>query len=623
MSSAPPVIALRDAEIGFGEKTLFAGLNLGLRPGERACLVGRNGCGKSTLLKALYGTQPLDRGERFLQPGTRVAYLPQDPASEDPDFAPDGKVLDYVTGGLPKTERDESFRAEATLESLQLSPERLLGRLSGGEGRRAALARALVSDPQVLLLDEPTNHLDIETIEWLEDLLRGFRGALLLISHDRSFLRNLARSTLWLERGKLHRMDKPFDNFEAWTDALLEQEALARHKLDRQIAREEYWLQRGVTGRRARNEGRLSRLQDLRQSRRDWTGPTPTAQLTLQNEEGAGDLVIEAKGISFAFTQDDGVGHDIVKDFSARIRRRDRIGIVGPNGIGKTTLVRLLIGQLTPDAGSLRLARGLEPIYFDQKRESLDPERTLWGSLVPDGGDSLEVQGKQRHVVSYLRDYLFSEAQALQPVSSLSGGERARLLLARLFARPGRLIVLDEPTNDLDMETLDLLEEVLDAYDGTLLLVSHDRDFLDRLASGIIAFEAPGKVGDYAGGYSDYRRQRRAGDDKAQPAVRASGKDGGKSGAKAQPQAPRSSVKLSYKDQRELDGLPKAMEELTAEIAELDARLSAADFFQRDPEGFRAAAARLADRRRSLEQAEERWLELEERRERLRRDASA
>lgn len=623
MASAPPLIALRDAEIAFGEKTLFTGLNFGLRQGERACLVGRNGCGKSTLLKALHGGQGLDGGERFLQPGTRVAYLPQDPASEDADFTPDTKVLDYVTGGLPPTERDESFRAEATLETLQLSPDRLLGHLSGGEGRRAALARALVSEPQVLLLDEPTNHLDIETIEWLEGLLQAFRGALLLISHDRSFLRNLARSTLWLERGKLYRMDKPFDQFAAWTETILEQEALARHKLDRQIAREEYWLMRGVTGRRARNEGRLSRLQELRQSRREWVGPTATAQLSLQNAEGAGDLVIEAKNVSYAFPGTDGGEHVILKNFSGRIRRRDRIGIVGPNGIGKTTLVRLLIGELAPDAGNMRLARGLEPIYFDQKRESLDPDSTLWGSLVPDGGDSLEVQGKQRHVVTYLREYLFNEAQALQPVSSLSGGERARLLLARLFARPSRLIVLDEPTNDLDMETLDLLEEVLDAYDGTLLLVSHDRDFLDRLASGIIAFEAPGEVGDYPGGYSDYRRQRRAGSDDSKTTAKASVKTGTKTGGNSKPPAARGSAKLSYKDQRELDGLPDEIDRLTTEIAGLDESLAAADFFQKDPKGFAAAADRLAACRQSLEQAEERWLELEELKERLRTDANS
>jgi ATP-binding cassette subfamily F protein uup len=616
MAPALPLIALREAEISFGSGALFSGLNLGLGLGDRACLVGRNGCGKSSLLKALHGSLALDRGERFLQPGTRVAYLPQDPAGEDPDFLGGLDIANFVARGLSPEEQDQDYRVEAILSTLRLQPEKDLGELSGGEGRRVALARALVSDPQVLLLDEPTNHLDIETIEWLEDLLDGFRGALLIISHDRSFLRRLARTTLWLEQGALHRLDKSFDHFEAWTEALHSEAAVARHKLDRKIAREEHWHHRGVTARRARNEGRLKRLQELRQARRDWLGPKATAKLAVQNEKTAGDLVIEAKGLSLAYRTAGGGEKVLVKDFSARIRRRDRIGIVGPNGIGKTTLVRLLIGEMAPDAGELRLANGLQPIYFDQKREGLDPQATLWRSLVPDGGDSLVVQGRQRHVVSYLRDYLFTEAQARQPVSSLSGGEKARLLLARLFARPSRLIVLDEPTNDLDMETLDLLEEVLDAYQGTLLLVSHDRDFLDRLTSGIIAFEGLGRIGDYAGGYSDYRRQSRE-----RESERTASKSTTKT--KTKPQQSRKAGKLSYKDQRELDRLPGELEALAAEIAALDQSLGAADFYQRDPAAFKVAADRLAERREGLARSEERWLELEDLKERLQTDATS
>ena len=606
---APPLLALREAGLGFGGKRLFDSLSLALAAGERACLVGRNGSGKSSLLKALAGELQLDRGERFVQPGTTVAYLPQDPRP-----APGETVAAHVAGGLaPAQAATARHRVDALLKRLALDAERRVETLSGGEGRRAALARALVGDPDVLLLDEPTNHLDLPTIEWLEQELARYRGAMIIVSHDRLFLERLSRVTLWLDRGRVRRLDKSFANFDDWAEELQAQEARELHQLSKTIQREERWLARGVTARRRRNQGRLARLRTLRRQRAEWLRAPGSAKLEAAAAEASGERVIEAEGLCKSFASADGDEVPVVRDFSTRIRRGDRIGIIGANGAGKTTLVRLLIGELPPDAGRLRLGTGLAPLYFDQRRESLDPEATLWRSLVPGGGDSLMVRGRQRHVVSYLRDFLFEEAQARQPVKSLSGGEKNRLLLARLFAKPSNLLVMDEPTNDLDMETLDLLVELLDGYRGTLLMVSHDRDFLDRLATGIIAVEGRGKVQEYAGGYSDYLAQRRPEDAprKAPPPKRAAAE------TRPKPRAP--AGKLSYKEARELDALPGQIEELSAEIAALEARLADPALFARDPEAFKQTAERLEAARQALGDAENRWLALEERREQLAR----
>ena len=607
MAVSPPLIALKDARLAFGATTLFDKLSLTLTTGDRACLVGRNGTGKSSLLKIIAGLQDLDGGDRFLQPGTKVAYLPQ-----DPEFASDETIADYVTRDPAGGDDAPRHAVDAVLARLDLDGTRELGGLSGGEGRRVALARCLVSGPEVLLLDEPTNHLDLPTIDWLEGELKRFRGALLVISHDRTFLANLTNTTLWLDRGKLQRLDKSFAAFDAWAEELRQQEADTQHKLDRQIVREERWLQRGVTARRKRNQGRLGRLQGLRQERAEWLRQVGTAKLETASSGRSGDMVIEAEGLDKSFAGADGPVV-ILKDFATRIRRGDRLGIIGPNGAGKSTLVKILMGDLAPDAGKLRRGSLVEPLYFDQRRETLDPEATLWRVLAPDGGDTLIVRGRQRHVVSYLKDFLFDESQARQPVKALSGGEKARLLLARLFAKPSNLLILDEPTNDLDMETLDLLQEVLDDYEGTLILVSHDRDFLDRLVTSVIAMEGKGQTVEIAGGYSDYQHYRR-GQGQGNGAKPGGEKARGKTGPAAKP---RRSSKLSYKDQRELDSLPKRIDALAAEVTALEAKLADPALYGRDPAGFADITGTLDEKRSELHRAEERWLELEAAREAL------
>jgi ATP-binding cassette subfamily F protein uup len=545
------LVALNHAALGFG-RLLLDDVSLTLARGERACLVGRNGAGKSTLLKVLAGQQALDQGERFVQPGITVAYLPQ-----DPDLPAGLRVADYVASGFATGSDGQRHKVDAMLLRFDLDGARALGQLSGGEARRADLARVLVSAPDVLLLDEPTNHLDLATIERLERDLAGFAGALLVISHDRVFLERLSRITLWLQ-------------------------------------------------------GRLVRLTELRQTRAQWLNAPGTVKLEATAGPAGGDKVIEAEGLTKAFRSEDGAERIIIDSVSTRIRRGDRIGIIGPNGSGKTTLARLLIGDLTPDRGQVTLGSQVAPLYFDQRRESLDPEASLWQALVPDGGDSLMVGDRQRHVVSYLRDFLFDESQARQPVKSLSGGERNRLLLARLFAQPSNLLVLDEPTNDLDLETLDLLVEVLEDYKGTLLLISHDRDFLDRLASGILALEGDGRVREAVGGYSDYLRQRDRATATSAPSKRVPTKP---AQIKRTTQAPRRATKLGYREQQELDRLPAEIERLSNEIPRLEAALATPEFYQRDRTAFEATAAELQDARDALARAEERWLELEERRE--------
>jgi ABC transport system ATP-binding/permease protein len=603
---APPIIALKGATITFGQRELFAGLDVSVARGERACLVGRNGCGKSTLLKAMAGLIDLDAGERFVQPGARVSYLAQEtPATGDTT------VAQHVKAGAPDA---PAHQIEEILSRLQLDGTRTLASLSGGEARRASVARALAGEPDALLLDEPTNHLDLPTIEWLERYLADYAGAVLLISHDRAFLTRVSSRTFWLDRGRLRVLDRGYGAFESWSDTILEEEEKLLAKLDKRIESETEWLGRSITARRKRNEGRKRRLFEMRAARANWVGAAGRAKLAAATEDSRSGLVIEAEGLTKSFAGANDTPRLMVKDFSTRIMRGDRIGIIGPNGAGKTTLVRLLTAQLEPDAGTVRLARTINPAYFDQRRASLDPAKTLWNTLVPDGGDHVLVRGRPRHVVAYLRDFLFDERQAKTLVGSLSGGERNRLLLARTLAQPSNLLVLDEPTNDLDVDTLDLLQEVLDDYEGTLLLVSHDREFLDRLVNGTFVLLGDGRVREYAGGYSDYLIQSQ-GDQPQAPHPRVIEKE------KRPAEAPRPQrARMSYKETRELESLGEEIEKLTAERDALEARLADPTFYERDRAAFDDATRRIGDVRGRLGAAEERWLELEMRREALARE---
>jgi ATP-binding cassette subfamily F protein uup len=591
---SPPLLSLRDATVQVGAQVLFARLSLAIGKGDRICLVGRNGSGKSTLLKAFAGLIELDAGERFLQQRTSVAYLPQEPALEPAESAGEA-----VLGGRPTTAvqsiEQGRHRALTLLARLDLDPLRRVATLSGGEARRVALARALVGDPDILLLDEPTNHLDLPTIERLEQDLAGFRGGLVLVSHDRAFLAALSRTTWWLDRGTLRVLEQGFAAFDAWSEALLAEEEAALRRLEKRIAEETDWSHHGITARRKRNQGRLRRLQTLRAERARRTAPLGSAKLVAATDPQGGRLVIEARDVTKRFGE-----RTIVERFSSRILRGDRVGIIGPNGAGKTTLLQLLTGRLAPDEGTVRLGLDLTATYVDQRRASLDLDRTPWQTLCPDGGDQVLVQGRFRHVVGYLRDFLFRPEQARTPIRALSGGERNRLLLATQLARPCNLMVLDEPTNDLDMDTLDLLQEILAEFAGTLLLVSHDRDFLDRLVTSVIAFEGGGRTQEYAGGYSDYLRQRRPIQELVAP-LRAADK----------PKAGPGPLRLASRRQRELDRVIAEIEALETEVADLERELADADLFARDPGAFERRTERLAELRGALEAAERRWSALE------------
>ena len=598
---AAPLLTLQNIKLRFGNTQLLDGAELSVSAGERLCLVGRNGSGKSTLLKIAAGLIEPDGGTRFAQPGAVIRYLPQ-----EPNLAGFATTRDYVEAGLG--EGYDSNRTYYLLGKLGLTGAENPATLSGGEARRTALARALAPEPDILLLDEPTNHLDLPAIEWLEGELQSLRGALVLISHDRRFLEDLSRATVWLDRGETRRLEQGFAHFENWRDEVLEQEEIERHKLDRKIAMEEDWVRYGVSGRRKRNVKRMADLRSLRQGRREQLRVAGQVNLTVSEADGGGTRVIDAKGISKSFGE-----RLIVGNFSVRIHRGNRVGMVGANGAGKTTLLNMLTGKLKPDTGNVKIGTNVVMAALDQNRVTLEPETMVSAVLTGGSGDTVFVGGEPRHVTSYLKDFLFTPAQARSPVKVLSGGERARLLLAKVLAAPSNLLVLDEPTNDLDLETLDLLEEMIANYPGTVLVVSHDRDFLDRVATSILMAEGEGRFTEYAGGYSDMVAQRGEGVQARQVSKPKAEKSAPKPRVKSEAPA----TKLTFKDKHALETLPARMSALEKEIAALHETLADPALYSRDPKKFAAMSEKLEKAQAELSASEERWLELEMLREEL------
>lgn len=586
-----PIYALKNAELSFGSNHLFTDVDLYINRGDKISLVGRNGCGKSTLLKVIAGEIDPDNGEIFIQPGIKTGYMPQ-----DPDFSAYATLKEIIAAGL---DGEQEYKADILIDRLSIAAGQSPATASGGEKRKAALARALVGEPDILLLDEPTNHLDLPTIEILEKIIAEFKGAVIVISHDRKFLSNVSGVTFWLDRGCLRRNNKGFKYFEEWQDQVIEQEIIEQKNLNKKIEEETEWLHKGVTARRRRNMGRLRRLQQLRQERREQIKQVGSVNLSVDEGDFRSRLVIEAKHICKAFGD-----REIVKDFSTRIIKGNKIGIVGPNGAGKTTLIKLLTKRLAPDGGSVRMGKNLEEAYFDQNRITLDPKKTLWQTLC-DKGDHIMVQGQYRHVVAYLKDFLFRPDQAHCPVAALSGGEKNRLMLAVSLAKASNFLVLDEPTNDLDMDTLDLLQEVLDDYQGTILIVSHDRDFLDRVVTSVIYMPGDGTVFENAGSYSDLLEKL-----KDKPPVKNDAK-------KTPPKSPekkeenRKPARLSYNQQRALEVLPQEIEALEAENRAIENELADPALYQQNPQRFNELSLKLAGNRQAIEDKESQWLEIQ------------
>ena len=645
----PPLLTLANAGINLGDRWLLRGADLSLHAGDRLALVGRNGAGKSSLMKLMSGAGEMDEGSLWTAPGAEIAYLPQAP------HIPSGmSLISVVTEGMDTTSgAQQAHKAEAILMRMGLDGNRMSDGLSGGEARRISLARALYTEPDILLLDEPTNHMDLPTIEWMESMLRQHKGALLVVSHDRAFLRNLGTGIVWVHEGKLRRRDGHFSEFDEWSEGILAEEAVTLHKMDRRIASETKWSREGISARRKRNQGRLRELHSLRAERAKAGGITArTVKMETGPAEGGGQLVLEAiditasvpapdahpesSGTSSASQALDENGRRILmRHFNLLIRRSDRIGIVGPNGIGKSTLVRILLGITAPETGRVREGFGLNHAYFDQRREALDRDASPWTVLSEGGSDMIEVAGQQKHITSYLRDFMFEDVKMTQRVATLSGGEQNRLLLAKLFASPHNFLVLDEPTNDLDLETLELLQEVIADYDGTVLIVSHDRDFLDRTVTGLLAFEGDGKIVAHAGGYSDYLERRKRATERAHDralerdegrGAKGGGKGGGKGARKSKAgktgkddggsnsmRAPR----LSFKDKHALDTLPAEIEALDAQIEQLEAVFNDPDLFAKDPDRFTRTADAITSLRADKEAKEMAWLAAAEKAEKL------
>ncbi len=588
-----PIYTVRGAKLSFGLNPLFVGVDLYINRGDKICLVGRNGCGKSTLLKVIAKDIEPDEAEFFIQPGVKIGYMPQ-----EPDFGGFNTLREVVEAGLPKGDKNQTYQADKLIEYFEIAENQHPEKASGGERRKAALARALIGEPDILLLDEPTNHLDISAIEKLEDIIKKFSGAVIVISHDRAFLNHISQTTFWLDRGILRRNNKGFSAFEEWENQVIEQEIIEQKALNKKIAEETEWLHKGVTARRKRNMGRLRRLQQLRQERREQIKAVGSVNMEVETASLRSKMVIEAKHINKAFGD-----RQIVKDFSVRVIKGNKIGIVGPNGSGKTTLVKLLTKRIEPDSGFIRIGKNLEEAYFDQNRITLDPKKTLWKTLCNEG-DHIWVRGHFRHVVAYLKDFLFKPDQAQCPVSALSGGEKNRLMLAVALARPSNFLVLDEPTNDLDMDTLDLLQEVLDEYDGTILIVSHDRDFMDKVATSLLYMRGDGTVYEHVGSYSELLEKQ-----KGLPPKSDTRKNSAKDDNK--PRERNKTQKLSFKEQYLLDNLPKEITKLEEANRAIEVALGNANLYIDDPQKFDELTTALADNKVKLEEMENQWLEIQ------------
>ena len=594
MTNQIPIYTIKDIKLTFGVKPLFTDVNLNICKGDKVCLVGRNGCGKSTLLKIISGQLEADSGDVFIQPGTKVSYMEQ-----NADFSSFNSLRDVVLSGLKSEDVNTlSYKADILISHFEINEEMSTLTASGGELKKAALAKALISEPDILLLDEPTNHLDIATIEKLEEIITKFQGAVIVISHDRSFLNHISNATLWIDRGITHYNNKGFSNFDEWQEEILNQEIIKEKYLNKKLEEETEWLHKGVTARRRRNQGRLRRLQQLRQERREQIKKLGSIDLEIKEADVRSKMIVEAKHITKSFAS-----RDIVKDFSLRILKGNRIGIVGPNGAGKTTLIKLLTKHLEPDTGFVRIGKNLEMAYFDQNREQLNPEKTLWKTLCGEG-DHIYVRGHYRHVVAYLKDFLFTPDQAKSPVSCLSGGEKNRLMLALSLARESNFLVLDEPTNDLDMDTLDLLQEVLDEYQGTILLVSHDRDFLNKITTSMLYMSGDGSIIEHVGNYEELYEKYISKEVKKVNQAK-------KQITETKERKTNKTNQLSYKDKRLYEVLPQEISDIEAKISEIEIVLSDVDLYAKDSRKFYQLSEQLEKLNQEKDEKETKWLEIE------------
>lgn len=592
----PPIMTIKKAKLSFASLELFSDVELFINKGDKISLVGRNGSGKSTLLKVIAGVIEPDTCEKFIQPGIKIAYMPQ-----EPDISAYKTLKDVVLSGLDNSDENSDYLADILIEQFNILPNQKTITASGGEQRKAFLAKTLISKPDILLLDEPTNHLDMPTIQKLENIIAEFQGAVIVISHDRRFLAKISDTTFWLDRGILRRNNKGFRFFEEWQEQVINQEIIEQKYLNKKIEAETEWLHKGVTARRKRNMGRLRRLQQLREERKNQIKQVGSVNMEIDEGTAKSKLVIEAKNISKSFAE-----RSIVKDFSIKIMRENKIGIVGPNGAGKSTLIKLLTKRLEPDSGFVRIGKNLEEAYFDQNRISLDPKKTLWKTLCNEG-DHVNVRGQYRHVVAYLKDFLFKPEQAQCPVSALSGGEKNRLMLAVALARPSNLLVLDEPTNDLDMDTMDLLQEVLSEYEGTALIVSHDRDFLDRVVTSILYMPGDGSLTEYPGSYSELEQSLQK---KSIIPVKPTAKDKEKTKTYKN-ETEKKVTKLSYNQKRLLETLPLKIQQLEEDISNLEEQLNQADLYLNDPNKFNELSSSLATKKQELDDMENQWLEIQ------------